>query len=367
MNDTENPADGELLPSEVLPPESPRELLAVLHGHESPVVRRRVEQFYLSVASMFEAWVNRSANPNTVRTYRRAVENFIEFLGLEWPKEAHRMLSVSVDEVRAWRDFMVGDPNDPEAGQAPATVNARVSALSAFYNFMRETAATELKLPVVVSNPAHAQFIRREGTEPRTPTIALKRNQAHKLMSLPKGDSVLATRDRAILAVFLYAGIRIRTACVLTVSGFQDDSEDPVLEISEKGRGKSKRRIGIHAHCAEALREHLTASRILEGPLFRARKNARSEELGATQISQPSMYRLLLSYLERLPHSRGDKGKSRYTPHSLRATTATLLDDAGVPITRIQELLGHKDIRVTEGYIKQLRDTRKSASHDVPL
>ena len=54
-------------------------------------------------------------------------------------------------------------------------------------------------------------------------------------------------------------------------------------------------------------------------------------------------------------------------PHSLRATTATLLDEAGVPIKRIQELLGHKDIRVTQAYIKLLRDTKKSASHDVPL
>jgi integrase len=39
----------------------------------------------------------------------------------------------------------------------------------------------------------------------------------------------------------------------------------------------------------------------------------------------------------------------------------------GVPIKRIQELLGHKDIRVTQAYIKLLRDTKKSASHDMPL
>jgi integrase len=37
------------------------------------------------------------------------------------------------------------------------------------------------------------------------------------------------------------------------------------------------------------------------------------------------------------------------------------------PIKRIQELLGHRDIRVTQAYIKLLRDTRKSASHEMPL
>jgi integrase len=55
--------------------------------------------------------------------------------------------------------------------------------------------------------------------------------------------------------------------------------------------------------------------------------------------------------------------RCRYTPHSLRATTATLLDEAGVGIKKIQELLGHRDIRVTQTYIKLGNDTRKSASH----
>lgn len=33
-----------------------------------------------------------------------------------------------------------------------------------------------------------------------------------------------------------------------------------------------------------------------------------------------------------------------YTPHSLRATTATLLLDAGVDIRKVQDLLGHRHI-----------------------
>ena len=94
-------------------------------------------------------------------------------------------------------------------------------------------------------------------------------------------------------------------------------------------------------------------------------------------MSQATMYGLLLSYLERVPggmvEEECDDGRwleqerCRYSSHSLRATTATLLDEAGVPIKRIQELLGHKDIRVTQAYIKLLRDTKKSASHDMPL
>ncbi len=42
--------------------------------------------------------------------------------------------------------------------------------------------------------------------------------------------------------------------------------------------------------------------------------------------------------------------ESRYTPHSLRATAATLGLDAGIPIEKIQEMLGHRHITTTRIY-----------------
>ena len=56
-----------------------------------------------------------------------------------------------------------------------------------------------------------------------------------------------------------------------------------------------------------------------------------------------------------------------YTPHSLRATTATLLLDAGVDMAKVQELLGHKHVTTTQIYDKRRRTTAESASHDVPV
>jgi site-specific recombinase XerD len=39
-----------------------------------------------------------------------------------------------------------------------------------------------------------------------------------------------------------------------------------------------------------------------------------------------------------------------YTPHSPRATTATLLLDAGVDIIKVKELLGHRHVTTTQIY-----------------
>ena len=87
------------------------------------------------------------------------------------------------------------------------------------------------------------------------------------------------------------------------------------------------------------------------------------------------MYRLIQSYLEGLPGAmkevalpNGTVAQYRvYSPHSLRATTATLLLDVGVDITKVQHLLGHKHITTTQIYDKRRRATSESASHDVPI
>jgi site-specific recombinase XerD len=92
-------------------------------------------------------------------------------------------------------------------------------------------------------------------------------------------------------------------------------------------------------------------------------------------MSLPTMYRLLMRYLERLPRamrevelSDGTKEKRcAYSPHSLRATTATLLLDAGEDIRAVQELLGHRHVTTTQIYDKRRRATKESASHHVPI
>jgi site-specific recombinase XerD len=56
-----------------------------------------------------------------------------------------------------------------------------------------------------------------------------------------------------------------------------------------------------------------------------------------------------------------------YTPHSLRATTATVLLEAGEDICKVQELLGHRYVTTTQIYDKRRRQAHEGASHDIPI
>jgi site-specific recombinase XerD len=56
-----------------------------------------------------------------------------------------------------------------------------------------------------------------------------------------------------------------------------------------------------------------------------------------------------------------------YSPHSLRATTASLLLDDREPIESVQDLFDRMHITTTQIYDKRRRSVRDSASHKVPI
>ena len=91
---------------------------------------------------------------------------FVKFRGLTWPDEAAQLLRVSVLDVQTFRGQLVAH------NAAPKTLNRRISSLSSLYKYLAGTAA-EVRLPIIVPNPAHAQFIFREATDPWEETRAL--------------------------------------------------------------------------------------------------------------------------------------------------------------------------------------------------
>ena len=346
------------------------ELPPILAGRATAAVEAQVRSFYLSVAEIFERWVTRRSSTHTQRAYRQDVMDFVRFLEIRWPDESMRLFTVSVADVLAFRDWMLTE------SKAPKTINRRIASLSSFYKYLQGV-ASEFRLPITVPNPAHAQFIARGSSDPRDETKALSATRARQLMGYPSGDSVFDYRDRAIIKFFLYSGARIGTACRLRVKDFHQDGEEATITLHEKG--DKHRRIGLHFAAAEAIAAYIAKAELTKGPLFRARLNSRSEKLGRSPISTVTMYKLVQRYLARLPSSMREEDvtaedgsvtkvkRCAYTPHSLRATTATLLLDAGVDIIKVKELLGHRHVTTTQIYDKRRRSLKEGASHDVPI
>ena len=144
----------ELVPVSETRPELP----PILVGRLTPAVEAQVGSFYGSVADIFERWVTRRQSLHTQQAYRQDVMDFIQFLGLRWPKESTRLFTVSVADVLAFRDHMVAEV------KAPKTINRRIASLSSFYKYLQGV-ASEFRLPITAPNPAHAQFIPRGSSD----------------------------------------------------------------------------------------------------------------------------------------------------------------------------------------------------------
>ncbi len=214
----------------------------------------------------------------------------------------------------------------------------------------------------------------------------------------------------------LYTGIRLATGCSLLVEDFRQEGEEATLRLREKG--DKRRTIGLHYAAAQAIHEYLQRAEITSGPLFRPRRHSHSEELAATAMEPRTMWTILKEYLSKLPNalrerelpdgsklslrrgrieqsvtSRNDQqswkevgmanarrrsGESLtgvtgqvmecvYTPHSLRATAATLLLDSGVDIMEVKELLGHRHVTTTQIYDKRRRAAREGVAQDAAV
>jgi len=177
----------------------------------------------------------------------------------------------------------------------------------------------------------------------------------------------------SLSGIISYSGSRISTGCRPKASGFHQDGDQATIKLHEKG--DKRRIIGLHYAAAQAISKYIEKPEITSGPLFHPRLNPRSKKLSNRSMDAATMYRLIQSYLTLLPGSikeivHPDGSVMRrciYTPHSLRATTATLLLDAGVDIRKVQDLLGHRRITTTQIYDKRGRSTSESAPHEVPI
>ena len=185
--------------------------------------------------------------------------------------------------------------------------------------------------------------------------------QARELLIAPKKDTLNAKRDRAILSVFLYHGLRREELANLKVGDIQARSGVPHLRVF--GKGSKIRYVPLHSASLVALDLYLSQAGHRDdakGALFRTlgRNMLGYSEAGTDNttraITPDEVYREIKRYAKKLGIDVAGFGA-----HSLRATAATnaLLHDAD--IAKVQELRGHANISTTKLY-----DRRKSRPED---
>jgi site-specific recombinase XerD len=281
-------------------------------------------------------WFANIDNPNTRRAYRNDLKEFMTFVGISVPED---LRLVTRAHILAWR-------KDLERGElSGATIRRKLAALSSLFEYLSDANA-------VTHNPVKG--VRRpkvESYEGKTP--ALGDAQARNLLKLPAGDGLKDKRDRALLSLLLYHGLRREELSRLTVQDVH--ARRGVTHLRVHGKGNKVRHIPLHPGTQELLTDYLEASghaHEKSAPLFRPIRNNRTGELDRT-LSGDGIYKLVRGYAKKLGVAIG--------VHALRVTAATNALEHEADIAKVQEWLGHANIATTRLY-----DRRKSRPEDSP-
>jgi site-specific recombinase XerD len=284
-------------------------------------------------------WFANITNPNTRRAYRNDISQFMKFVGIEQFTE-FRMVNRA--HVIAWRKSL------EEKSLAPATIRRKLSALSDLFDYL-------CKENAIVINPVHGVERPTEGAnEGKTPAIS--DDQARQLLNAPDPKTLKGKRDRAILAILLYHGLRRAELCALKVEHFVQ--RRGIMTLTVHGKRGKLRYPPVHPKALGLVQDYLDAaghSSDAKGALFRPMR--RPDGKLEKALTSDSIYRnVVMHYAKAIGISI-----EAFGPHSLRATAATNALENGADIAKVQEWLGHSDISTTRLY-----DKRQSRPEDSP-
>lgn len=283
-------------------------------------------------------WFANLDTPRTRRAYRADLADFCHFLGLTAPDEFR---AVTRAHVLAWRGEL------ERRGLAGATVRRKLAALASLFDYLLERNA------MAGGNPVHG--VKRptlDSNEGKTP--ALGDHQARALLDAPDPATLKGQRDRALLAVLLYHGLRREEAARLGIQDLQERRGVPHLRVH--GKGGKLRFLPLHPVAAERVHAYLAASGHHVGqekaPLFVPLRGRRT----GAGLTADGIYAVVGTYAKAAGISVAGLGV-----HGLRATAATNALEHEADIARVQQWLGHANISTTRLY-----DRRHARAADSP-
>lgn len=258
----------------------------------------------------------RRLSVHTDSNYRRDLNLFVQYCersGLEdWQRvDSQHVRSFAAAEFRR--------------GQAPRTIQRRLSALRSFYNFLLRESALKTNPVVDVQAPKARKRL------PET----LDADQMTQVLSF-RTDDELSVRDKALMELFYSSGLRLSELVMLDLADL--DLRDRTVRVT--GKGSRTRVLPVGRFAVDALTAWLKERGGLapagEAAVFVSRRGSRL------------MQRAIQLRIERWARAQG-LGVHLH-PHMFRHSFATHLLESSQDLRAVQELLGHANISTTQVY-----------------
>jgi integrase/recombinase XerD len=268
--------------------------------------------------------LNRS--PATIKAYTGHVSHYLADQGKTKTKDIKAVTRTDMERY-------VAAFYDRDKKYSTGTICVKIRSLKRFFEYLEQS-------NIIFINPM--EYIlepKKDKTIPRN--ILTGKEMAH-LLDQPNLGTRTGIRDRTVLEVFYSTGIRLAELCNLSI--YDADLQGKMLRINQ-GKGRKDRVVPLGKHAIRFLREYISKVR----PHL-TRKNRRSRTLFVNQLSQP-LSKQVVSLMVRTSAQKAKLTK-KVSAHILRHTFASMLVKNGADVVAVQKMLGHRDLKTTQGYIK---------------
>ncbi|KGR90401.1 recombinase XerD [Ureibacillus massiliensis 4400831 = CIP 108448 = CCUG 49529] len=265
--------------------------------------------------------VERQLSKNTLASYRRDLESYIEHLhkvqGIENLKDVGRSnILVHLDSLRV-------------NGIAARSIARHISSIRSFHQFLLREKITDTDPTVHLDMPQIDQKL------PKVLSI----EEIDALIAAPDRSKPQGIRDIAMLELLYGSGMRISECINLDLS----DVHLTMGFVRVFGKGGKERIVPLGKSALKACDTYLQIARDrLQGKY--PKTDAFFINQRGKRLTRQGCWKLLKEHAEKA------NIKKEITPHTLRHSFATHLIENGADLRAVQEMLGHADISTTQIY-----------------
>lgn len=259
--------------------------------------------------------VERGLSENTVKAYRRDLQNFMVFLENKESisEAAHLDIAEYLAHLRKEK-------------LSSSTVDRKTDSLRSFYRFL----VSEHLIP---SDPT--RLIESARSWSKLPGV-LSIEEVKTLLEQPDTSKPLGMRDRVLLEIMYAAGLRVSELVELKITDLNTD----LGYLRCLGKGNKERVVPVGSKALEVIKEFLSSGR----PKLNPKDEYMLVNYRGEQLTRDGVRRIIQNL------AKSANIQKKVTPHTLRHCFATHLLERGADLRSLQEMLGHADISTTQIY-----------------
>jgi len=306
--------------------------------------------------------------PATLKVVRQDLTHFIAW----WEQTRRRTFDPALLRHEDLRDWRLARQRDD--GAAPATINRGLASLRGYCQWAK-FAHLLTENPAIDINDVPTDLLapRSLPTEAVDALLRVARAGQHPL---------LRARNEALLALLIYAGLRVQEACDLQLRDLDLGGGTNTVRSGKAGKA---RRVPLHPDAERLLRRYLNVVRCPEG-LPAIGSDQESERLlvgiAMTTKRQPTRVGITQRVAQRVVQQLGQSAAQQLrteaqrerditrseslqelarrletvTPHMLRHSLARRMLERGAQLPEVQRVLGHSRLSTTGIYLTPSED-----------